>query len=241
MRRVFPALAAFAAMAMLGIVDSGAADLDADVRPSTHYLLFSGVDLWRSGGFAHGGLLWSPHGLAQDGFTLKLLLGGGFYRYRSGTSEVSGASQLAAVMPGWRWRYQRLEVLVYGGLDLQQHRLHPDDPGNTLRGRHAGARVGADLWWEPSASTMASASVSLSSIGRSYWARAAYGWHLLDRCYVGPELHAMGSGSYWQFRAGLHATALRTGAFEWSAGAGLVKDSDRRVGLYGRLGVLMRR
>src|SRR4051794_32033978 len=36
-------------------------------------LMFSGYDLWRSGSFAHGGILWSPDGLAQEGFTLKLL------------------------------------------------------------------------------------------------------------------------------------------------------------------------
>src|SRR5438270_11372472 len=42
---------------------------------SHRYLLFGGLDLWRNGGFLHGGVLWSPAGLGQ-GFTLKLLFGG---------------------------------------------------------------------------------------------------------------------------------------------------------------------
>ena len=88
---------------------------------------------------------------------------------------------------------------------------------------------------------MAALSASLSSIGMSYWTRGAFGWRLFERCYVGPELHAMGGDGYWQFRAGVHATALRTGELEWTAGAGLIADSDHRSGLYGRLGVLVRR
>jgi hypothetical protein len=39
--------------------------------------LFADTDLWRDGAFANGGLLWSPAGLGQSGFTLKLLLAGG--------------------------------------------------------------------------------------------------------------------------------------------------------------------
>jgi hypothetical protein len=33
------------------------------------FLLFAGTDLWRDGAFANGGLLWSPAGLDQGGFT----------------------------------------------------------------------------------------------------------------------------------------------------------------------------
>ncbi|MEA2928880.1 MAG: hypothetical protein QOG38_1308, partial [Hyphomicrobiales bacterium] len=51
---------------------------------AAHFLLHGGFDLWRNGGFGHGGLLWSPDGLNKEGFTFKLLLGGGTYRYRSG-------------------------------------------------------------------------------------------------------------------------------------------------------------
>jgi hypothetical protein len=33
------------------------------------FLLFAGTDLWRDGAFGNGGLLWSPTGLEQGGFT----------------------------------------------------------------------------------------------------------------------------------------------------------------------------
>lgn len=241
MRRVLAAAAAFAVAAIVSVVDVWADERAADARPTAHYLLFNGLDLWRSGGFAHGGVLWSPGGLEREGFTLKLLLGDGKYRYRSGTTGVTGTGLLAAALPGWRFRSDNWRVTVYAGLDLQHHRLRPDDPGNRLRGAHAGLRVGTDLWWEPSAATMASASMSLSSIGWTYWTRGAFGWRLLERCYVGPELHAMGGDSYWQYRVGAHVTAFKTGALEWSAGVGFVSDSDERSGVNGRLGVLTRR
>jgi hypothetical protein len=32
--------------------------------------------------------------------------------------------------------------------------VFPDDPATRLRGNHAGLRVGADLWWEPTPNVM---------------------------------------------------------------------------------------
>lgn len=81
----------------------------------------------------------------NDGFTLKLLLAGGQYRYTAGTTNITGTNFLAAVLPGWRIKRGDLEVKIYAGLDLQHHILSPDDLGNNLRGTHAGLRVGADL------------------------------------------------------------------------------------------------
>ncbi len=79
-------------------------------------------------------------------------------------------------------------------------------------------------------------------IGRSYSARAAYGRRISDRYYLGPEIAAFAAGgNYRQIRAGLHVTGMRTNLFEWSGAAGYASDTDRRSGLYGRLGVLMRK
>ena len=47
-------------------------------------MLFATTDLWRQGGFAHGGVLWAPKGLDREGPVLKLMFGGGVYHYRSG-------------------------------------------------------------------------------------------------------------------------------------------------------------
>ena len=87
---------------------------------------------------------------------------------------------MAAALPGWRWRREGFEVTVFAGLDVQDHRFSPDDPGNRLRGTHGGARGGFDVWYEPFRDGMVTASASLSTVGSSYWTRAAAGWRFFD-------------------------------------------------------------
>lgn len=205
------------------------------------FLLFSGADFWRGGGFGHAGLIWSPEGLDREGFAVKSMLGTGTYQYRRNGQPVLGVQTVAAIMPGWHFIRGKFELGLFAGLDVQHHQLIPDDPDNRLRGTHAGIRAGADLWWQPSADIMVSAAISASTIGTGYWARGATGWRFFDALYLGPEIIAAGDTTYRQFRLGAHATGFRTGAWEWSAGAGWVTDSDKRAGIYTRIGVLTRR
>ena len=60
-------LAAEATLRAAG-ASAGAAELTAP-HHLDRYLLFSGYDLWRNGGFGHGGVVWSPGGLEREGFT----------------------------------------------------------------------------------------------------------------------------------------------------------------------------
>jgi hypothetical protein len=214
-----------------------------DPAQRPHLMFYAGGDLWHTGEFLHGGLLWSPGGLFNEGFTLKLLAGVGTYRYLAGGPggvEVTGFTTLGSVMPGWRFKAGKFEATVYAGLDMQTHKLTPDDLSNRMRGTQVGMRAGADLWYEPAPSLMLAANVSASTIGPNYWARVAGGVRAFDLLWVGPELQGLSGPTHHQFRAGVHATALRTRLFEWSAGFGFVIDSDRRRGLYGRIGVLAR-
>ncbi len=204
-------------------------------------LYFSGFDLWREGASSYGGLQWAPAGLNNDGFTLKLLLAGGQYRYTAGTTEITGTNFLAAALPGWRIKRGNFEAKIFAGLDLQHHFLSPDDPNNSLRGTHAGLRVGADLWWEPTHKLMVASSLSGSTVGTNFGARVALGWRLFERCWVGPEIETMGDEIYRQYRVGVHITSLKYGAFEWAFGAGYSEDSDHRAGFYGRFSLLTQR
>jgi len=205
------------------------------------FLYFSGFDLWRSGGSFYGGVQWAPRGLNEDGFTLKLLLAEGSYRYLAGSTSIRGTSLLASALPGWRIKRSDFEIKLFAGLDLQNHRLSPDDPGNSLRGNHAGVRVAADLWWEPTTSLMLASSISGSTIGSSFGVRGAAGWRVMDRFWTGPEAETSGDEVYRQYRIGAHLTSLKFAAFEWSLGAGYVDDNSHRSGLYGRVGLLTRR
>ncbi|MGB3273194.1 MAG: cellulose biosynthesis protein BcsS [Xanthobacteraceae bacterium] len=242
-----------AAMLAAGNGRAGTMPLPIDLRPDTlpdtlnggahpeRFLFFAGTDLWRNGGTLYGGMLWSPHGIARDGLTFKLLYAGGVYRYRSGTALVLGAYDTVALMPGFHVSRGRLFATVYGGPDLQYHRTLPTDPGNRLNGGHIGLRVGADLWWQPLKHWMVMASLSASTASNSYGVRLATGWRLMERFWAGPEIEVSGDGLYRQVRFGVHITALRFWFGEWTLNAGYVRDSDHRDGLYGRLGFLIRR
>lgn len=205
------------------------------------FLYFSGFDLWRGGGSFYGGLQWAPGGLNADGFILKVLLAEGTYRYLAGSTDIRGTGLLASFLPGWRIKRGNIEIKLFAGLDLQNHRFSPDDPGNRLRGNHAGLRVGADLWWEPTPNVMLASSVSGSTIGTNFSIRGAAGWRVEDRFWAGPEIETSGDQVYRQYRIGAHVTSLKWSAFEWSLGAGYVEDNSHRSGLYGRISVLTRR
>jgi hypothetical protein len=213
-------------------------------QDQARFLLFANTDLWRQGGFGQGGMLWAPTGLNRSGPVLKLMFGGGVYHYRSGAlgnADVRGQQLAGAILPGWRFVLNQVTATVFLGVDFQQHRLTPDDLSAGLRGDYVGARMGFELWYQPSAATMVAADVSWSTVGPSYNARIAAGLRVLDTFYLGPEIQAFGADSnYRQFRAGLHITGLRTGPVEWSAGAGWATDTDDRSGAYGKLGVFTR-
>ena len=151
----------------------------ADDGDTARWIFFSGIDVWRNGGFLHGGTLWSPHGLDRPGFTLKTVISGGDYRYISGTltnTTVKGQESVVQVMPGWRFKSGKTEVTVFAGLDIENHRLTPDDPGSNLRGTDAGIRIAADFWTEPTDTTMAQLNAAASTIDGSYVLHAAFGW-----------------------------------------------------------------
>jgi hypothetical protein len=213
-------------------------------RDQEPFLFFSGSDLWRHGSFTYGGLLWSPQGIDREGFTFKALIGGGTYRYISGAlggAEVQGQQVIGFALPGWRFRSGSTILTTFAGLDVQHHRLRPDDPGSKLRGTQAGFRVAVELWSEPTPTTMLAADASVTTVGPSYSARGAFGWKFFDSFYAGPEVQAFrGDDAYQQWRAGIHITGLKHADFEWSFGMGYADDSDDREGLYGRLGLLYR-
>ncbi len=209
------------------------------------FILFSGRDLWRNGVFAHGGLIYAPHGFEQDGLLFKLLISGGLYRYDAGDldgAQVDGAELVAQALPGFRVARNHFEAKIFFGPEYDYHRLWPDDPGNGLRGPEFGLRVAIDLWDEPTATTMLAGDASLSTVGGNYSARIAFGRLVVDdQFYAGPEMQVYGGDGYAQWRVGLHVTSLKTGNTEWSAAGGWALDSDNRSSPYLRLGFMQRR
>ncbi len=237
--------------------------VDASLHPAranddkTTMLLFSGHDIWRNSAFLYGGLLVAPGGFDRDGLMLKLLYSNGAYRYKSGYlggREVIGAQFVGDLMPGWRIKRHGVEIKFFFGLDVEQHRLWPNDPSGKLRGGAIGARVAAEFWYEPTPATLLTGDISLASIAINNSARLAYGWRVFEDgwrvfderlggggFYLGPEIQYFASDGYRHWRIGSHLTGLKIGRYEWSAAIGWASDSDSRSSPYVRLNFLTRR
>jgi hypothetical protein len=202
------------------------------------FLFFTGTDLWRDSGFLYGGVLWSPAGLNNSGFVLKLLISGGGYDYFSGTlnAGVNGTLVSVAALPGWRINHDGLTVSLYAGAVTQDYRLMPYDPGSRLNGGYLGAQFAADIWYQPNPSTMVALSATSLSVGPTEWTRAAVGWRFFNSFFLGPEGQAFWCADYEQWRLGAHLTGWHFAALEWEGGAGIALDSDHRAGPYLRLG-----
>ncbi len=228
---------AVAVAATLLCILPGRAETAASNSPA--FLLFGGTDLWRYGAFLYGGALWSPAGLNADSFTLKLLVNGGAYTYGSSTlqRDVDGALISGAALPGWRFVRASLTVSVFAGPLMQDYRLSPYDPGSRLHGLYAGGQFATDIWFEPTAKTMAALSGSIASIGLTGYVRGALGYRVFDAMFVGPETAMLWCANFQQFEAGAHVTGLHFSGVEWSFGGGWSMDSDRRSGPYLRVGV----
>jgi hypothetical protein len=234
-KRAFVTAPAVAILVLCGAVDLAEAGEPNDPA----FLFFTGTDLWRYGAFAYGGLLWSPAGLDADGFTLKMLMSGGAYTYTSGNlhADVDGAMVSAAILPGWRFTHDGLTVSLFAGPIVQDYRLKPDDPGSSLHGRYLGAQFAGEVWYQPSARTMAALSGTVASIGPTGSLRMAFGFKLFEPFFIGPETQEFWCGDFQEVQFGAHVTGLHIDAFEWSAGSGWSLTSDHRSGPYLRLGV----
>ena len=235
-------LRVLAAMAVAGAsmalcIPPGYAQTGAPAAPS--FLLFAGTDLWRYGAFLYGGTLWSPAGLDSDGFALKVLLNGGRYSYNSGDlhTDIDGAMLSVAAMPGWRFSRDGLAVSLFAGPVVQDYRLTPYDPGSRLHGFYGGGQFAGEVWYQPNANIMAAVNGSIASIGPTGSVRAAIGIRAFDAMFAGPEGAALWCGDFQELEFGVHVTAFRFNALEWSAGGGWATTSDRRAGPYLRLGL----
>lgn len=206
------------------------------------FLFFSGFDLHRFGYAGYAGLQWAPASLDDEGFVLlRVFLSNGIERFDTPGTRYRTTILRASVLPGWHFKRGKLDVKIFAGPDFER-----DDYAPLLAYRPPsltsfGVRVAADLWWEPSADTMLSASASATTIAAGYSARLAGGWRMSDVGWVGPEIAMSADRFSEQYRIGGHVTGLNIAGLEWSFAAGYVQDSFQRRGVYGRIGILTRR
>jgi hypothetical protein len=214
-------------------------DLSGGSKPE-HFLFYSGFDIWRFGRAGYGGFYFAPASLNKDGFIVRLFVSGGRERYDAGSKRFNTDIVRASPLAGWRFKQGGFEIKLFAGPELENRRFDPDVPAAKLRGTQFGARVAAELWWEPDQLTMFASSFSKGTIANAWSVRGATGWRVPELFWAGPEISASGDEFSRQVRLGAHLTGFKLADFEWSAAAGYVQDSFSRNGVYGRIGVLTR-
>lgn len=228
------------AMTDLTMTELATADPLSGGSKADQVLMFGGYDVWSNGTSSYAGLHWAANGLNDDGFILRLSMSNAMERFRTPSRTYTTTIYRAALMPGWRFKRGEYELRLYAGPDFEHHNLTPDNLKRKWRGPHAGLRVAAETWAQPTPELMLATAFYATTIAGGYGFRAAAGWRLIDAFWVGPELSGSRDEFSRQTRLGIHLTGLQSGAFEWSAAIGVVSDSFGRNGGYGRLATQLR-
>ena len=107
--------AALAAAASLCAFPGCASDAQDAADAAERILLFSGVELSRTGNFLFGGFVWSPDGIGAEGFAMKTLVGHGTYRHLSGAQEITGRQMLHGRLEKLASSTSEVDSEVWGG------------------------------------------------------------------------------------------------------------------------------
>jgi hypothetical protein len=179
-----------------------------DPRPlKNRIFFFAGGDLARDNYFAWSGVAAAPHGLLdEDGPRFRLLAGTGRYRYR--TPAVAGGVNEGRIISGELMLGFRRTVggtiatLLLGG-HVENQTLASPDPGHRAQGTAAGIKGALELFRRIGPNLTATASISVSTVHRSYHARTALAHEHPSGIAIGIEAAINGDVRYHEPRAGL--------------------------------------
>ena len=180
--------------------------------------------------------------LDKSGLRFRVSGLGGRYDYNSSATataaavgRVNGTLVNGAVMMGYEWVMKNMTIAAFGGAEIVNNSISPNDPNNTVKGTRGGFRVGVDFYLLPTDRTMVSGVAYYSTNNSAYYGRLKFGMAFAERVYVGPEVVALGDNFFQQFRVGGHLSGLQFGAIQMGVSAGFLADRVRGAGVYGIL------
>lgn len=150
----------------------------------------------------------------------------------SGFGRVNGTFEQGSFMTGYELVTPSARLAGFVGPDVANHHLSPLDPGNRVRGMRLGAKMGAEAFFLPSATTMVSSIGYYSTNYNAYFGRFKFGVMLTDYVYAGPEALALGDNYFSQWRVGAHLSGLKFGALLLGVSGGYLNDRVRGGGAY---------
>jgi len=206
---------------------------------------YGGFDVARDQWLAYSGMTFalSSPDIYSDGWRLRL--GGGYGRYRYDSQHYEVEHSYAEVLLGYYLQLGQLTAKAFAGAAMSTEHHLKTDPDNRDDGTEYGVKAALEFWLTLSANAWTSLDLSYSTARNESASQWRYGWRVLPKLSIGPELRydknvETGDGA-WNGRAGLFTR------YEWSggeislAGGGLWRVDDwaaKDPSAYGTVNVL---
>jgi hypothetical protein len=241
--RVVAAVAVvLAASPVLSTAEAADTSIRADHREPAplrdRLFFFAGGSIARHSYFSWAGMVGAPQGLLdQDGPRLRIVGGGGRYRYD--TSAVPGGTndgQIATgeILFGFRHTLGPAFVTLYLGAHADVQRLVAPDPGNPTAGTGFGVKVAIELFAKPDPVWTISATAAASTVHRAYQVQTTFVREFMPGIGFGLEGAVLGDARYVEPRAGVLAQ-LTFGRSVVTLATGFLSNSDDGRGTYATL------
>ena len=211
-----------------------AARLAPSSPPIEYGNLYFGIDAAAHGSLVgYAGILAAPSGMHQSGLRISAFGMHGRYRYFSDPTQVEARFESADLLIGWSELFGNGAITLAVGGNFQNHRLHPSDPDNSVRGAELGFKVQGDIWANPTPSTLVFALASYSTAFNTYYALGRAGYDFAgNQVFIGPEIGTLGNDRTDQVRVGAHVTGLKLGPAKITISGGWLNQRDEGPGGY---------
>jgi len=181
---------------------------------------------------------------AQEGFRARVEGVAGAYDYFTTLpaavpgalgeqKKIHATQEDAGVLGGYGWLSRNWSLALYAGMEVSNTTLNWNDPGNTTKGLHIGAKLAAEFYGNPTKNTMLGGYASFSTSADEYYTRFKAGYRIAGSIFAGPEFIALGNQFYSEYRAGIHLTGVTLGNLSLGVSGGASSNRVTGSGGYG--------
>ena len=154
-------------------------------------------------------------------------------RTKDSSPLPQGVTLSNTVLLGYEAVGEKGTLAGYVGADVENLPVpSPDGVTPATRSTKVGLQVAADAYYTPTDQIMMSSNLSFSTYKLSYYMRSKIGYAVAEDLYIGPEVGALGSRDYQQYRVGAHISGVKLGALSFGLAGGFALDRKNGNGAY---------
>jgi len=179
---------------------------------SEHGEQWIGLAATKESFYAYSGVTYAPFDVIQNpGFRLRVAGGYGQYYYDSTLSvdfenvgvRFLGETGALEALIGYQFRIDEWTGKLFAGVERQEHRVQPLDPGNPVNGARFGGKIVSENWLNIGEHAFASFDVNYATGFKSYGVELKTAYNVYGPLHLGAIVGAFGNDTYDGKRAGL--------------------------------------